>query len=651
VQQAPAGARWKKCADNRAGCEFLSDAMALQWGKLKDSVERFEAELDHDADDFGREKANLNEQLAVLSGGKRQKMEVLAETVSVMNLDSQERAGKDEQHRDLQKEYKREMAQCRAQVEEILFTNICAAKKVRNAVLQHSRISPPSKIVDCDVKDWVAGQCSVDCDDTCPQQGMLACGGTQILTRDVIVSANKYGVQCPKLEAEKKCNQIKCPVDCLVSKWSGWSKCSKECEGGVRGRTRSILEKPRNGGQECDAVQEEQLCSTGSCDEDCRLSEWMEWSPCSTACGGGRSVRTKRVNVPIRGMGKCPAKRNALRYAERDCNKQDCNGDEVCVAKQDLLILLDASGSLKEDGFKVIQSFAANLTKRLESSYYGRPAMQVGVVLFGNGHLLSDGTIQPAINIVGLTSDMASVHEAIMGTKWQRGFTNMAQAFVLADAMFQAGRSDAQSSVLVLSDGKYAFELQTEAKVKQLKDKSINIQMVPIAEFADTAELKKIRSWSSDPAEAHYERIPGMDSLRFNQEAFVGRCIAKFCSNSVSPTAQRARDEAQHYMLIREGGLPDQHCAALSVDLGAQKTVDSCASAACARNATAFSFGREIAKGVCKAQLLKVDHAWYDQYALTRQNVPCPAGGWTSNPYFDSYAVKPFTDKLAPSPK
>lgn len=277
--------------------------------------------------------------------------------------------------------------------------------------------------------------------------------------------------------------------------------------------------------------------------------------------------------------------------------------------------------------------------------------MQVGVVLFGNGHLLSDGTIQSAINVVGLTSDMASVHEAIMSTKWQGGFTNMAQAFVLADVMLQAGRGDAQSNVLVLSDGKYTFEFQTEAKVKQLKDKNINIQMVPIAEFAGNEELKKLHSWSSYPAEAHYERIPGLDALRFNQEAFVGRCIAKFCSNSVSPTAQRARDDVQHYMLIRQGGLPDQHCAATSVDLGAQKTIDDCASAARVRNATAFSFGREISKGSCKAQVLTVDHAWYDKYSLARQNVPCPAGDWTPNLYFDSYAIKPFIDKLAPSSK
>ena len=47
----------------------------------------------------------------------------------------------------------------------------------------------------------------------------------------------------------KKCNQIKCPVNCDMSEWSGWSKCTADCEGGVQGHTRSILTKPKNGGE------------------------------------------------------------------------------------------------------------------------------------------------------------------------------------------------------------------------------------------------------------------------------------------------------------------------------------------------------------------------------------------------------------------
>merc|ERR1719258_982971 len=93
----------------------------------------------------------------------------------------------------------------------------------------------------------------------------------------VVAAPNEYGMECPQLERIKKCNQFKCPVDCVESEWSGWSKCSKECESGVQVRTRSILTKAKNGGKACDTVQEEQSCHTGSCDRDCSLDDWTDW--------------------------------------------------------------------------------------------------------------------------------------------------------------------------------------------------------------------------------------------------------------------------------------------------------------------------------------------------------------------------------------
>merc|ERR1719216_701560 len=126
------------------------------------------------------------------------------------------------------------------------------------------------------------------------------------MKRDMVVAPNEFGMICPQFERPKKCKQIKCPVDCVESEWSGWSKCTKECEGGVQVRTRSILTKAKNGGKSCDTVQEEISCNTGSCDRDCRLDIWSDWTPCSMACGGGFSERKKAVVIPIRGQGKCP---------------------------------------------------------------------------------------------------------------------------------------------------------------------------------------------------------------------------------------------------------------------------------------------------------------------------------------------------------
>merc|ERR1712129_259019 len=243
------------------------------------------------------------------------------------------------------------------------------------------------------------------------------------------------------------------------------------------------------------------------------------WSPCTMACSGGITERVKKVVIPIRGQGKCPKPTHPDRFEEQKCNKQACVGDEICIAKQDLVIALDASGSLREKGYETVRNFAVNLTKKYKAKYFGAPAIKMGVTLFGNGHLieLNDGsggtTIQAAINLQPLAFDLPEVGKKIAETKWQRGFTNMAQAFSAADIMLgQGGRDEAQSAVMVISDGKFSFKYQTAEKARELKDKNVQIYMAPITASRDKS-LIELKKWASSPWETNYERIPGLVAL------------------------------------------------------------------------------------------------------------------------------------------
>jgi hypothetical protein len=245
------------------------------------------------------------------------------------------------------------------------------------------------------------------------------------------------------------------------------------------------------------------------------------------ACGGGITERVKRVVLPIRGQGKCPKPNGRIRFQKKKCNNQACVGDEICIAKQDLVIALDASGSLREKGYEVVKNFAVNLTKKYKAKYFGAPAIKMGVTLFGNGHLieLNDGsggtTIQSAINLQPLTFDLAEVGKKIAETKWQRGFTNMAQAFATADIILsQGGRPEAQSAVMVISDGKYSFRYQTAEKAQELKDKNVQIYMAPITETRDKS-LIELKKWASQPWETNYEKIPGLVALKANSDIFT----------------------------------------------------------------------------------------------------------------------------------
>ena len=60
------------------------------------------------------------------------------------------------------------------------------------------------------------------------------------------------------------------------------------------------------------------------------------------------------------------------------------------VAKQDLAIGIDGSGSVREDGFKVWVAYSQTLLKRDQTEYFEQEAMRIGVLLFGNGKIIYD---------------------------------------------------------------------------------------------------------------------------------------------------------------------------------------------------------------------------------------------------------------------
>merc|ERR1719169_397140 len=113
---------------------------------------------------------------------------------------------------------------------------------------------------------------------------------------------------------------------------------------------------------------------------------------------------------------------------------------------------------------------------------------------------------------------MTLITSKIDELQWQRGFTNMAQAFQTADVMLgQTGRSEAQSAVMVITDGKYSMAFQTAEKARELKDKNVMIYMAVITDSRGS-ELDMLKKWVSQPWETNYVRIPGLLALEFNSD-------------------------------------------------------------------------------------------------------------------------------------
>jgi hypothetical protein len=638
VAKRPSGrSGWLKCTNRPPDCGLLNDKMSLLWGSFKDLVDELQAKMDKNAYKWKSLEFNLNQQIDVLRNAKARFNMQLNEAVSNMNADREESTEKDEERAQLEQEYHAYMKQCKRRIEWIMYQDICAYTSIRAAVMKTSSTCPPENIVDCDWTEWVPSECSVSCDDSCPHPtNPYACGGWQSLARQFIQSPNSCGYRCPAAKRRRKCNQVKCPVNCVMSKWSGFSKCSKECEGGVQGRTRSVLKPPKNGGESCNTAQESRPCNTGSCDRDCRLRKWSRWSPCSVACGGGFQTRTRRVIVPIRGNGKCPKAKSHHRWNLRRCNTFACNGDEICVAKQDLVIAIDSSGSLREEGFAVIKSFASKLVDKYKGKYFGSQDMKIGVVQFGNGKIETDGTVAKALLIQGLTHDVASVKTKIGALTYKKGFTNMAQAFTTAERMFLlAGRQKAQSAILTLTDGKPSFLFQTNEKVNQLKDKHTKLFFAPVTEFKGK-ELALMKKWASRPWATNLVHVPGLAPLQADEGVFAQRMLVKFCPQSISPSGMVDDEKTQGYMFVREQGSCGTRGALLS---RAVRSVKECSDLAEKAGKKAFSVGTWSARGVCYSENMAVDAAKISAIQANRADPPCAEGAWKEDALFNFYII------------
>eukprot|EP01012_Entosiphon_sulcatum_P049575 TRINITY_DN6820_c0_g1_i6.p1 TRINITY_DN6820_c0_g1~~TRINITY_DN6820_c0_g1_i6.p1 ORF type:complete len:7637 (+),score=112.47 TRINITY_DN6820_c0_g1_i6:5459-28369(+) len=180
-------------------------------------------------------------------------------------------------------------------------------------LLEVSACNPTPCPIDCVVSSWTEWDtCSASCG-----------GGYRKRSRTIVTSSQNGGHVCPVLEEQEACNKVACPVDCVVSAWGSWDRCSADCGGGQTQRVRTITTAPANGGAPCPALVEHIACNQQVCRVECEVSSWSEWSVCSLPCGGGLKNRTRSVTLaPVN--ASCPALSETAA-----CNEQSCAID--CV--------------------------------------------------------------------------------------------------------------------------------------------------------------------------------------------------------------------------------------------------------------------------------------------------------------------------------
>ena len=193
--------------------------------------------------------------------------------------------------------------------------------------------TPPSEQRAC-----MASPCPGDCVTTpwsCSQcHGKCGVGIQKLCVRNQVLKATN-GKKCPLMERQF-CDLPMCAQNCKMSEWENWSACTATCGAGTQKRHRIVRQAARFGGA-CDFKMHESRACTGLalCPIDCKM-RWDTCTKCTKTCGGGTKFCRGKILGPAAQGGKaCPAANGfdnkdmtlSLVAADLKCAEKECPGD------------------------------------------------------------------------------------------------------------------------------------------------------------------------------------------------------------------------------------------------------------------------------------------------------------------------------------
>jgi len=407
-------------------------------------------------------------------------------------------------------------------------TEMCALKKIRGELYKMKGGGHSAFFQDCEVAKWSPEECTKKCK-----------GGEQKLVRAVLTHPNG-GAKCLPLAAMRSCNNQPCPVDCRLQTWSGWSKCSAKCGGGVQQRLREVKQAMKYDGKPCGKTSETKACNAQACEADCDLGKWTKWSACTKDCDGGTQKRQKFVKKAPLGEGECPDQWSTKRLNYKKCNMKRCmvaaaDKPMLCNQSMDVVLLIDGSGSLGQKGWnaeiKAAQFFvdafsqspagAANMAVIL----YSGPRTWGGVYkCFGaNKKKVDQEKVCGIKTVTHFTTDLKKVKSLITGLKWPRGSTLTSLALMTAKAELGLGRAKERSRVIIITDGRPLSYRKTYYAARAVR-KTARLVWVPVTRYAP---LKSIKRWATRRWQENVVKVSSFKDLE--KPDTVTHIIANIC--------------------------------------------------------------------------------------------------------------------------
>jgi len=199
----------------------------------------------------------------------------------------------------------------------------------------------------------------------------------------------------------------------------------------------------------------------------------------------------------------------------KPCHTKPCVNNTIsvltCASKLDVILVLDGSGSLGQTGWDATIKAGASISRAMG------PDVRLAALLF-SGHTtyqalwLCTGVIAGTPNMKDdcgiewvdhFTTDAEAVAQNIERLNFPGKTTLTSLALSTAETELSNGRSDAQSIVIVITDGKPMSEHRTGLAAKSLKQKA-RVIWVPVGRYISKKNVKK---WASFPPKENIVKV------------------------------------------------------------------------------------------------------------------------------------------------
>lgn len=224
----------------------------------------------------------------------------------------------------------------------------------------------------------------------------------------------------------------------------------------------------------------------------------------------------------------------------------------------------------------------------------GGNGMNVGIVQFGNGKILEDGSIEKAVIRHPLSpADPKKLDAVIDKLKWQRGFSNFAQAFSMAQVAFlNGGRKRAHSMMLIVTDGKPSFHFQTEQAMRKLKGSGVQVVVAQIS-LNPGKEADVMKQLATKPSGTNFLHFPGFKKLKADPAGYAHQTLVHTCSKAYSPTkrdkkVQRRGWDVVHIAVCAKADMTRVHGNGKNKPM----SFSDCVATVVSKNAEEFAYSR-----------------------------------------------------------